>query len=81
MLNQGIYIRSIILLIALTCFPSPHVFAQTELADEHQPALSQPLTIKWLYESDLTINLTPATDGERIYLPLASGDTRLLASL
>ncbi len=73
MLNQGIYIRSIILLIALTCFPSPHVFGQTELADAHQPALSQPLTIKWLYESDLTINLTPATDGERIYLPLASG--------
>lgn len=73
MLNQGIYIRSIILLIALTCFPAPPVFAQTEQADAHQPALSQPLTIKWLYESDLTINLTPATDGERIYLPLASG--------
>ena len=73
MLNQGIYIRSIILLIALTRFPSPPVFAQTGQADAHPPALSQPLTIKWLYESDLTVNLTPATDGERIYLPLASG--------
>jgi outer membrane protein assembly factor BamB len=43
-----------------------------------QIALSQPLTVKWLYGSELTVNLTPATDGERIYLPLASG---LLVSL
>lgn len=73
MLNQGTHNRSIILLIALTLFPSLYGFAQTAQADGHQPALSQPLTIKWLYESELTINLTPATDGERIYLPLASG--------
>jgi outer membrane protein assembly factor BamB len=38
-----------------------------------QVALSQPLTIRWQYESDRTVNLTPATDGERIYLPLAAG--------
>lgn len=36
-------------------------------------ALSQPLTLRWLYKSDLTVNLTPATDGTRIYLPLAAG--------
>lgn len=73
MLNKGTHNRSIILLIALTLFSSLFVYAQTEQADSHQPALSQPLTIKWLYESEFTINLTPATDGERIYLPLASG--------
>ncbi len=34
---------------------------------------SQPLTISWRYESNLTLNLTPACDDERIYLPLAGG--------
>jgi outer membrane protein assembly factor BamB len=35
--------------------------------------LSQPLTIRWRYESPVTINLTPAFDNERVYLPLAGG--------
>ncbi len=35
--------------------------------------LSQPLTIRWRYESAVTLNLTPAFDNERIYLPLAGG--------
>ncbi len=35
--------------------------------------LSQPLTINWRYDSNLTLNLTPAADDERIYLPLAGG--------
>ena len=35
--------------------------------------LSQPLTIRWRYESSVTLNLTPAFDSERIYLPLAGG--------
>jgi eukaryotic-like serine/threonine-protein kinase len=35
--------------------------------------LSQPLTIRWRYESTVTLNLTPAFDNERIYLPLAGG--------
>jgi len=35
--------------------------------------LSQPLTIRWRYESNVTLNLTPAFDSERIYLPLAGG--------
>jgi len=38
-----------------------------------QVALSQPLTIRWRYNSDLTVNLTPTYDGDRIYLPLAGG--------
>src|SRR5215475_11851349 len=38
-----------------------------------QVALSQPLTIRWRYDSNLTLNLTPAFDQERIYLPLAGG--------
>jgi hypothetical protein len=35
--------------------------------------LSQPLTVSWRFESNLTLNLTPAADDERIYLPLAAG--------
>jgi eukaryotic-like serine/threonine-protein kinase len=35
--------------------------------------LSQPLTVRWRYESAVTLNLTPAFDHERIYLPLAGG--------
>jgi outer membrane protein assembly factor BamB len=35
--------------------------------------LSQPMTIGWRYDSDQTLNLTPAFDEERLYLPLASG--------
>src|SRR4026209_2535386 len=35
--------------------------------------LSQPLTVRWRYESTVTLNLTPAHDNERVYLPLAGG--------
>jgi len=35
--------------------------------------LLQPLTVRWRYESPVTLNLTPAFDKERIYLPLAGG--------
>src|ERR1041384_2068868 len=35
--------------------------------------LSEPLTVRWRYESNVTLNLTPAYDNERIYLPLAGG--------
>jgi eukaryotic-like serine/threonine-protein kinase len=75
MQNIGTNNRSmvIILLIALTYFPFSRICAQTDVQADAQIALSQPLTVKWLYDSDLTINLTPTTDGERIYLPLASG--------
>ena len=41
--------------------------------DATQVALSQPLTIRWRFDSNLTLNLTPAFDDERIYLPLAGG--------
>jgi outer membrane protein assembly factor BamB len=43
------------------------------LAARAQVALSQPLTVRWRYDSNLTLNLTPAFDQERIYLPLAGG--------
>ncbi len=39
----------------------------------NQVALSQPLTVKWRYDSDQTTDLTPATDRNRVYLPLIGG--------
>ena len=41
--------------------------------NEPEILLSQPLTVRWRYESNVTLNLTPAFDSERIYLPLAGG--------
>ncbi|HSS19371.1 MAG TPA: PQQ-binding-like beta-propeller repeat protein [Pyrinomonadaceae bacterium] len=35
--------------------------------------LTQPLTVSWRYESNQTLNLTPAVAAERVYLPLAGG--------
>jgi len=35
--------------------------------------LSEPLTVRWRYQSNVTLNLTPAFDKERVYLPLAGG--------
>jgi outer membrane protein assembly factor BamB len=60
------------LLILIHAFDvSPRSYAQ--VGANEQIELSQPLTVRWEYISDATINLTPATDGERIYLPLAAG--------
>ena len=36
-------------------------------------ALSQPLTVKWRYQSDQISNLTPASDKTTVFLPLADG--------
>jgi outer membrane protein assembly factor BamB len=57
------------LILLITLFASP-IRGQEK---EAHLSLSQPLTIKWAYLSDATINLTPITDGDHIYLPLASG--------
>jgi len=35
--------------------------------------LLQPLTLNWRHASSLTLNLTPASDEERVYLPLSGG--------
>ena len=38
-----------------------------------QIALSQPLIVKWRYQTDETTNLTPAADKTTVFLPLAAG--------
>lgn len=42
-------------------------------ADGGLPPLSEPLTVRWRYETERTINLTPAAEGGHVYLPLAAG--------
>jgi outer membrane protein assembly factor BamB len=59
---------SISLLFAGTAFALPAFNGEDD-----RIALSQPLTIKWRYDSDQTSNLTPASDGSMIYLPLSKG--------
>jgi outer membrane protein assembly factor BamB len=40
---------------------------------QKQVALSQPLVVKWRYQSDQTSNLTPAADKTTVFLPLTAG--------
>lgn len=42
--------------------------AYAQLAD-----LSKPVYVKWEYKTEGVTNLTPAVDGERVYLPLSDG--------
>jgi outer membrane protein assembly factor BamB len=50
------------------------LFASTlRKAPKPKVLLSQPLTVRWRYASSATLNLTPAADSERIYLPLGGG--------
>lgn len=71
-MQHSLLFTLLIFIIALIWTPFGFVKGSFTKADG-QVALSQPLTIRWQYDSDRTVNLTPATDGERIYLPLAEG--------
>lgn len=57
--------------------PATSTSAQTDgnhaTDNKPQAVLSQPMTIGWRYDSNLTLNLTPAAYEERLYLPLAGG--------
>lgn len=55
----------------VTLIVTTHGFSLAPVRSE--VTLSQPLTIRWRYDSPFTLNLTPAADNDRIYLPLASG--------
>lgn len=70
-----------ILVLAFVWMPYDLAKNSTGTEADNQLSLSQPLTVRWQYESDQTINLTPATDGERIYLPLAEGSLVSLRAL
>jgi eukaryotic-like serine/threonine-protein kinase len=62
------------LLIVLLGAWSSAVAQKTQRADGRAKIeLAQPLTLRWRYDSSLTLNLTPASDDHSIYVPLAGG--------
>jgi eukaryotic-like serine/threonine-protein kinase len=58
----------LVLALAATAFEGACV-----ISTKAQPALSQPMIMQWRFQSDRTSNLTPASDGKTVYLPLAEG--------
>ena len=76
MKHKSVLIR---LSIALLLSQAVFVAGQSSVAvvDQTKPSkevrLSEPLTIGWRYDTPATLNLTPAFDDERVYLPLAEG--------
>src|SRR2546423_12209710 len=80
-MRHGTFIIVFILVIAFAWMPGEFAEGSTGTEASSQVSLSQPLTVRWQYESDQTVNLTPATDGERIYLPLAEGSMVSLRAL
>ena len=56
-----------LLLLCATVLLEVSAFGKTDIV------LSDPLTVRWRYDSSSTLNLTPASDNERIYLPLGGG--------
>jgi len=59
----------LVLILAILVSTSPFTITRAD----SPMLLSQPLTVRWRYESNVTLNLTPAFDNERVYLPLAGG--------
>jgi outer membrane protein assembly factor BamB len=57
----------------LLVLPGSAVQSSPRYAAAVQIALSQPLTIKWRYQTDQTSNLTPASDRTTVFLPLGDG--------
>ena len=64
----GLFLAANIASVGQTTVSSNGVASEIPSVD-----LTQPLTLSWRYESNLTLNLTPAFDDDRIYLPLSGG--------
>src|SRR6185312_1549063 len=62
----------LLILVFTTSTPAQRGSSRTK-PNPPKVSLSQPLTIRWRYATNETLNLTPAADNERIYLPLAAG--------
>jgi outer membrane protein assembly factor BamB len=48
-------------------------FSVSQIATQAQIRLDQPLTVRWNYETNETLNLTPAIFGEDVFVPTAAG--------
>jgi outer membrane protein assembly factor BamB len=54
-------------------FICPAAFPFPGAVWEEQLSLGQPLTVRWEYETERTVNLTPAASDGMVYLPLTGG--------
>jgi len=68
-----ICISGYFVLLLILSHASGNVFSLQESRPLQIISLTQPLTLRWSYSSELTVNLTPAADYNSIYLPLAGG--------
>lgn len=63
--------------ILLSLLFAPGVFSLSSAGspgpEVKQLTLSEPLVVRWHYDSEQTLNLTPATQGQQIFLPLGGG--------
>src|SRR5437667_8812810 len=57
----------------LLALPGSSIGSAVRSPRPNEIALSQPLVVKWRYQSDQTSNLTPAADKTTVFLPLAAG--------
>ena len=65
--------RLLLILACIVLGQSSSLIGRAHSDAQSEIALSQPLVVKWRYDSNQTSNLTPATDGGMIYVPLARG--------
>lgn len=71
--NHILWLKALTLVLLCDFALHPQVATRATRSIDTDVSLSQPLTVRWRYPSDSTLNLTPAADGERIYLPLGGG--------
>lgn len=70
------FVRLAYCLLAVALTHSSAAFEKVKkplLRKDEGPALSQPLTVAWRYNTDRTTDLTPAADGESVFFPLSNG--------
>ena len=67
--------RLVLLTILLAQASVPFVSgpAAAQEKQENQATLSRPLHVRWSFEAENISNITPAVDGEAVYVPLGNG--------
>ena len=71
--NVKLTVKGLVVLVLISLCANAHTQVDNPLPAAPKVSLSQPLTVRWRYASSATLNLTPAADNDRIYLPLAGG--------
>ncbi len=75
LITRTVYVAVLCAAISVSLIPcsSQALTTAATTPDGTSVDLTRPLTLSWRYDSSLTLNLTPAYDDERIYLPLSGG--------